>query len=75
MTGMETEVLDILLNNDGEIHYYEIAKELRISSHYAYIICKGLERRGLTDFDTLKGKGICSLTEKGKVIANGSWVK
>jgi len=44
MTGMEVESLDILLNNDGEIHYYEIAKELRISSHYVYIICKGLER-------------------------------
>jgi len=28
------------------------------------VICKGLERNGYVDFDTLRG--ICSLTEKGE---------
>ena len=68
MTGMEVEALDILLKNKGMMHYYKIAEGLRISSHYAYIICKGLERKGITDFDTLEGRGICRLTEKGKTM-------
>ena len=68
MTGTEVETLDILLKNKGMMHYYKIAEGLRISSPYAYLICKGLERRGVADFDTLEGRGICSLTEKGKTM-------
>jgi len=74
MTGTEVEALDILLKNKGMMHYYKIAAVLRISSHYAYLICKLLERKGITDFDTLEGGGICRLTEKGKTMITGNWV-
>ncbi|MBL7149112.1 MAG: hypothetical protein ISS80_03470 [Candidatus Cloacimonetes bacterium] len=64
MISMEREVLDVLSRNDGKIHYYYIANQLRIGEHYAYLICKGLERKGYVNFDTLEG--ICSLTDIGK---------
>ena len=64
MTSMEQEALGVIAKSDGRIHYYSIAQEMGISAHYAYVICKGLERNGHVDFDTFKG--ICSLTEKGK---------
>ena len=64
MLSMEREVLDVLSMNDGKIHYYNIANQLRIGDHYAYLICKGLERNGYVNFETLKG--ICSLTDIGK---------
>ena len=64
MISMEREILDVLSRNDGKIHYYNIANQLRIGDHYAYLICKGLERNGIVNFDTLKG--ICSLTNIGK---------
>ena len=64
MISMEREVLDVLSMNDGKIHYYNIADQLRIGDHYAYLICKGLERNGYVNFETLKG--ICSLTDIGK---------
>ena len=68
MTGTEVETLDILLKNKGMMHYYKIAEGLRISSHYSYLICKLLERKGIIDFDTLEERGICRLTEKGKTM-------
>ena len=43
MTSMEREALDAIAKNDGRLHYYLIAGELRISAHYAYVICKGRE--------------------------------
>ncbi len=64
MTSMERETLDVIALNADRLHYYLIAQELRVSDHYAYVICKGLERSGYVDFDTFKG--ICSLTEQGK---------
>jgi len=64
MTGMEREALDVIGKNEGRLHYYLIAQELRISDHYAYVICKGLERSGYVDFDTFRG--ICGLTGKGR---------
>ena len=63
---MEQETLDIIAQNEDRIHYYIIAQGLRISEHYAYVICKGLERSDYVDFDTFRG--ICGLTEKGKEV-------
>lgn len=69
---MEQETLDVIAKNEYRIHYYLIAQELRISDHYAYVICKGLERSGYVDFDTFRG--ICSLTEKGKDVIEKNWL-
>jgi len=71
MTCMEQETLDVIAQNEDRIHYYIIAQELRISAHYAYVICRGLERSGYVDFDTFRG--ICSLTEKGKDRIEKDW--
>jgi len=71
---MEQETLDVIAENGGMLHYYLIAGELRISAHYAYVICRGLERNDYVDFDTVKGKGICSLTEKGEDIVEKNWL-
>jgi len=72
MTSMEYEALDSIASSGSRLHYYLIAQELRISSHYAYVICKGLERSGYVDFDTFRG--ICSLTEEGKVAVEENWL-
>ncbi|MBU2445875.1 MAG: hypothetical protein KJ666_09955 [Bacteroidetes bacterium] len=72
MISMEREALDSIARNGGRLHYYLIAQELSISAHYAYVICKGLERNGYVDFDTFKG--ICSLTEKGKETIEKDWL-
>lgn len=72
MTGMEQEALDVIAENEDRLHYYLIAQELKISAHYAYVICKGLERTGYVIFDTFRG--ICSLTEKGREIVERNWV-
>jgi Mn-dependent DtxR family transcriptional regulator len=72
MTGMEQEALDVIAKSDDRIHYYLIAQELRISAHYAYVICKGLERSGYVDFNTFGG--ICSLTEEGKDVIEKNWL-
>lgn len=72
MTGMEQETLDIVAKNGERLHYYLIAQSLRISAHYAYVICKGLERSGYVDFDTFRG--LCSLTEKGKDTIEKDWL-
>ncbi|MFZ2356411.1 MAG: hypothetical protein WAW67_01100 [Candidatus Omnitrophota bacterium] len=71
MTSMEQETLDAIAKNEDRLHYYLIAQELKISAHYAHVICKGLKRSGYVDFDTFKG--ICSLTEKGKDTIERSW--
>jgi predicted transcriptional regulator len=68
---MEREALDAIAKNDGRLHYYLIAGELSISAQYAYVICKGLERNGYIDFDTLRG--MCSLTEKGEETIEENW--
>jgi len=72
MTSMEQEALDVIAKSDDRLHYYLIAQELRISAHYAYVICKALERSGYVDFDTFRG--ICSLTEKGKDAIEKDWL-
>jgi len=72
MTGMEQETLDVIAENEDSLHYYLIAQELKISAHYAYVICRGLERSGYVDFDAFKG--ICRLTEKGKDAIEKSWL-
>lgn len=72
MTSMEQEALDVIAKNNDRLHYYLIAQELRISAHYAYVICKGLERNGYVNFDTFKG--ICNLTEKGKETIEENWL-
>ena len=69
---MEYEALDSIASSGSRLHYYLIAQELRISSHYAYVICKGLERSGYVDFDTFRG--ICSLTAEGKVAVEKNWL-
>ena len=69
---MEQEALDIIAKSDDRLHYYLIAQELKISAHYAYVICKGLERNGYVDFDTFKG--MCSLTGKGKDVIEKDWL-
>ena len=72
MTGMEQETLDVIAKNGDRLHYYLIAQGLKVSSHYAYVICKGLERNGFVDFDAFKG--ICGLTKKGKDMIEKSWL-
>jgi len=72
MTGTEQETLDVIAKNEGRLHYCLIAQELRISDHYAYVICKGLERSDHVDFDTFRG--ICSLTEKGGEAIKKKWL-
>jgi len=72
MISMEQEALDAIAKNEGRLHYYLIAQELKISAHYVYVICKGLERSGYVDFDTFRG--ICSLTEKGKDVIEKNWL-
>jgi len=72
MTSMEQEALDVIAKNDDRLHYYLIARELKISAHYAYVICKGLERSGYVGFDTFGG--ICNLTEKGKDTIEKNWL-
>jgi len=72
MTGMEQQALEVIAKSDDRLHYYLIAQELRIGAHYAFVICKGLERNGYVDFDTFRG--ICSLTEKGKDIIEKGWL-
>jgi hypothetical protein len=72
MISMEQEALDVIAKNEDRLHYYLVAGELRISAHYAYVICKGLERNGYVDFDSFRG--ICSLTEKGKDIIEKNWL-
>ena len=71
MISMEQETLDVIAKNEESLHYYLIAQELRISAHYAYVICKGLERSGYVDFDIFRG--MCSLTEKGKDTMERNW--
>ena len=68
---MEQETLNFIAEHDDSLHYYVIAQELRISAHYAYVICKGLERNNYVDFNTFKG--ICSLAEKGKETVEKNW--
>jgi predicted methyltransferase len=72
MISMEQEALDVIAKSDDRLHYYLIAQGLKISAHYAYVICKGLERSGYVDFDTFRG--ICSLTEKGKDVIEKNWL-
>jgi len=62
----------VIAKNEDRLHYYIIAQDLRISAHYAYVICKGLERNGYVNFDTFSG--ICSLTEKGKETIEKDWL-
>jgi hypothetical protein len=69
---MEQETLEAIAENEDRLHYYLIAERLRISAHYAYVICKGLERSSYVDFDTFRG--ICSLTEEGKVAVEKNWL-
>ena len=72
MTSMEQETLDITGKNEGRLHYHFIAQGLKISDHYAYVICEGLQRNDYVDFDTFRG--ICSLTEKGKEAIEKKWL-
>jgi len=72
MTGTEQETLDIIAKNEGRLHYHFIAQGLKISDHYAYVICEGLQRNDYVDFDTFRG--ICSLTEKGREAIEKKWL-
>ena len=72
MISMEQEALDVIAEAEGKLHYYLLAQALKVSAHYAYVICKGLERAGYVDFDTFRG--ICSLTEKGEETIEKNWV-
>lgn len=71
MTSMEQETLNVISKNDNRLHYYLLAEILRISAHYAYVICKGLERAGYVDFDTFGGT--CNLTKKGEEQIEKNW--
>ena len=72
MTSMEREALDVIAKNEDRLHYYRIAEALKISAHYAYVICEGLKRNGYVDFDTFRG--ICILKEKAKDAIEKSWL-
>ena len=69
---MEQETLDAIAKSNDRLHYYLLAQELKVSAHYAYVICKGLVRSGYVNFDAFKG--ICSLTEKGKETTEENWL-
>jgi len=64
MSGTELKVLEIVWDWGGEASINTIAKEARISTDYARLICQNLERNNYIDF--LHSK-LCVLRGKGKL--------
>ena len=72
MTSMEREALNVIAEKRGWLHYYLLAYLLKISAHYSYVICKGLQRNGYINFDSFRG--ICNLTQKGEDTVEKDWI-
>ncbi len=66
MSGTELKVLEIIWNWGGEASIATIAREARISTDYARLICQNLERNDYIDFRHSK---MCFLKGKGKLEA------
>lgn len=66
MSGTELKVLEIIWNWGGEASVDTVAREVRISTDYARLICRDLERNDYIDFTHSK---LCHLRGKGKLEA------
>ncbi len=66
MSGTELKVLEIIWDWGGEASIDTIAREARISTDYARLICQNLGRNDYIDF--LHSK-LCRLRGKGKLEA------
>jgi len=66
MSGTELKVLEIIWDWGGEASIDTIAREARISTEYARLICQNLGRHEYIDF--LHSK-LCVLRGKGKLEA------
>ncbi len=64
MSGTELKVLEILWDWGGEASIDTIAREARISTDYARLICQNLGRNDYIDFSHSK---MCFLRGKGKL--------
>ena len=64
MSGTELKVLEIIWDWGGEASIDTIAREARISTDYARLICQNLERNNYIDFAHSK---LCLLRGKGKL--------
>lgn len=66
MSGTELKVLEIIWDWGGEASIDTIAREARISTDYARLICQNLERNSYIDFTHSK---LCFLRGKGRLEA------
>jgi len=66
MSGTELKVLEILWNWGGEASIDTIAREARISTDYARLICNNLGRHDYIDFTHSK---MCFMKGKGRLEA------
>ena len=66
MSGTELKVLEIIWDWGGEASIDTIAREVRISTDYARLICQNLARNNYIDFAHSK---LCFLRGKGKIEA------
>ena len=64
MSGTELKVLEIIWDWGGEASVDTIAREVRISTDYARLICQNLGRNNYIDFAHSK---LCFLRGKGKL--------
>ncbi|MFC1613090.1 hypothetical protein ACFL23_02040 [Patescibacteria group bacterium] len=56
MPSTEEQVKDIISQNKGKAHKYQIARELKISLDYVALLCRTLERKG----EVIFSDGFCS---------------
>ncbi len=64
MSGTELKVLEIIWDWGGEASVDTVAREARISTEYARLICQNLGRNDYIDFSRSK---LCTLRGKGKL--------
>ncbi len=64
MSGTEFKVLEIIWDWGGEASVDTIAREMKISTDYARLICQNLGRNDYIDFSHSK---MCFLRGKGKL--------
>jgi Mn-dependent DtxR family transcriptional regulator len=64
MSGTELKILEIIWNWGGEASIDTIAREARISTDYARLICQNLGRNNYIDFTHSK---LCFLRGMGKL--------
>ena len=66
MSGTELKILEIIWNWGGEASVETIAREARISTDYARLICQNLGRNDYINFSHSK---LCRIRGKGKLEA------